>query len=312
MKKWLAQLVLFFIFAACVYSVSIYIVGKYGTDGFKKNLLSEINYGHTNSRLIEIKKTKNIDFLFLGSSHVYRGFDTRIFATKGYTSFNLGSSSQTPIQSLFLLKRYLKAVNPKIVLFEVNPELLAADGVESELDIILNDQILFDNFIAFGNSGNVKIFNTLIFTSLDKKLNDRAKQPIIQGDDTYVPGGYVEKKLVFNTKKQDFKPKTWVFQKKQLKAIDAICALCAKHSTELILVYAPINKSLYASWRNNKQFCDLMKTKGKFINGNHRSSLNDSLDFYDELHLNQNGVKSYNNDLINTLQKLTIVKKLSL
>jgi hypothetical protein len=36
------------------------------------------------SRLSEIKNYKDIDILFLGSSHTYRGFDTRIFLDSGY------------------------------------------------------------------------------------------------------------------------------------------------------------------------------------------------------------------------------------
>lgn len=54
-------------------------------------------YGHLFSRVRDAEKMKNPDILFLGSSHAYRGFDTRIFSKHGITSFNLGSSAQTPI-----------------------------------------------------------------------------------------------------------------------------------------------------------------------------------------------------------------------
>ena len=50
---------------------------------------SNINYrigssGHMYSRLLEVKSYGRVDLLFLGSSHTYRGFDTRIFSKYGY------------------------------------------------------------------------------------------------------------------------------------------------------------------------------------------------------------------------------------
>ena len=68
------------------------------------NLIYKQRGGHLHSRLLEINKHQNVDVLFLGSSHAYRGFDTRIFKESGIASFNLGSSSQAPVQSLLLLK----------------------------------------------------------------------------------------------------------------------------------------------------------------------------------------------------------------
>ena len=81
------------------------------------------------TRLKEVKTVKNVDILFLGSSHTYRGFDTSIFHDCGYSAFNLGSSSQTPIQTLTLANRYLKQLNPKLVVLEVYPGNFTGDGV---------------------------------------------------------------------------------------------------------------------------------------------------------------------------------------
>ena len=89
------------------------------------------------TRLNEVKNIKNIDILFLGSSHTYRGFDTRVFKKNGYNSFNLGSSSQSPIQTLTLTKRYLNQLNPKLIVYEVYPTTFTIDGIESSLDIIV-------------------------------------------------------------------------------------------------------------------------------------------------------------------------------
>src|SRR5438477_3987320 len=62
--------------------------------------------GHTLQRLREVESVGSVDILFIGSSHAYRGFDPRLFAETGLTSFNLGSKAQSPLNSYFLLKHY--------------------------------------------------------------------------------------------------------------------------------------------------------------------------------------------------------------
>src|SRR3972149_6768649 len=47
--------------------------------------------------LAEFDRTQNYDLIFLGSSHCYRCFDPFVFQKFGLTTYNLGSSSQTPI-----------------------------------------------------------------------------------------------------------------------------------------------------------------------------------------------------------------------
>ena len=82
-----------------------------------KNVRSNIAaYGHFFSRSRDAENIKNPDILFLGSSHAYRGFDTRMFSQANISSFNLGSSSQSPINTQVLLKQYLQKINLKLLL----------------------------------------------------------------------------------------------------------------------------------------------------------------------------------------------------
>ena len=55
-------------------------------------------------------------------------------------TFNLGSSSQTPIQTKMLLDEHLDRLNPKLVVFEVYPVVFQLEGVESALDFIANTE----------------------------------------------------------------------------------------------------------------------------------------------------------------------------
>ena len=134
MKEFIKKVVLFLLFLAVIYPVGVICWEEFKPfKKIKKNLqYIQGAYGHTYSRLSEVDTIQNIDLLFLGSSHAYRGFDNRYFERVGITSFNLGSSSQSSVQSNYLLKRYLKQLNPKQVIIEVYPlTTFGLDGSES-------------------------------------------------------------------------------------------------------------------------------------------------------------------------------------
>lgn len=134
MKKFLITLVLFGTFSLLFYILIMPIWSSILPPFMAKNVRSCVGcYGHLYSRTQDIKEVHNPDILFLGSSHSYRGFDPRIFKQYGITSFNLGSSSQSPSNTNVLLKQYIKQINPKLVVYDVYAGTLQNDGVESSL-----------------------------------------------------------------------------------------------------------------------------------------------------------------------------------
>jgi hypothetical protein len=271
----------------------------------KSNLYYRIGYyGHTFSRFSEVKNYKNVDILFLGSSHAYRGFDTRIFSDYGYKSFNLGSSNQTPAQTKVLLKRYLERLNPRLIIYEVYPETFTFDGVESALDVIANDIKDVHLLKMALKINNIKTYNTLIygficdFFGLNKSFSEAA----IKGKDKYVSGGYVEKEMEFY-KPTEFPKKEISFRDYQLETFSEIVQLIKNKNIKLILVYAPIPKVYYKSYKNNHYFDSTMERYAAYYNFNELLDLNDSLHFYDYHHLNQRGVEIFNNKLIELLNE---------
>lgn len=252
------------------------------------------------SRLQELKEVKNIDLLFLGSSHAYRGFDTRIFADSGYTSFNLGSSSQTPIQTKILVERYIDQLKPKLVIYEVYPGTLCSDGLESSLDIIANSKNDQKSIALALKTDHVKAYNTLLYASMRQALglDDDFKEPAIKEEDTYITGGYVERKLeCFEHKKYDH-PKYWAFNHDQLHILEEIIQIFEDKNIDFLLVYAPVTPNLYNAYQNNNAFDQLMNTTGHYVNFNPLVNLDDSLHFYDSHHLNQHGVTLFNTKVI--------------
>ena len=139
MKKFLLNLLKFIAFAIPFYVIAICLWSWMMPQFLAKNTRNKLaSYGHLYSRAREAENIKNPDILFLGSSHAYRGFDTRVFAKHGIKAFNLGSSSQSPINTQVFLKQYLDKIQPKFVVYEVYAGTLCTDGVESSLDMLIN------------------------------------------------------------------------------------------------------------------------------------------------------------------------------
>lgn len=316
MSKFIFNLLRFLIISLILYISLVIIWAEFGCKSFpKKNIQYELtiggpidssgcinSYGHMFSRIKEINETKDIDLLFIGASQAYRGLDTRIFRSAGYTSFNLGSSNQTPLQSEILLKRYLKTLNPKKIIYVVYPEAFSVDGIESSLDIIANDRIDFDIIKLVLKQKNLKLFNTLIYAGYRDlfHLNERFKEPVNKGEDTYIEGGYVEKEVSYYCHRQ-FEESIWQFNKNQFHYFERCLDQIKKNNIKLVLVQAPTPKSFYSSIANNADFDNRMEKYGEYYNFNTILNLDDSLHFFDQFHLNQRGVDIFDQKLIEIL-----------
>lgn len=305
MKKFLFDTFLFLIFSFLFYIGALFLWNNNAPKILKPNINYNIgSAGHIYSRLSDAKKYKDIDILFLGSSHAYRGFDTRIFLKNNYNTFNLGSSSQTPAQTKVLLNRYLETLNPKTVIYEVYPTTFELDGVESSLDIIANDKNDLYSLMMTLTINNIKTYNTFIYAfSRDLlSLNKTFAEQAVRGNDKYIPGGFVEKKISFYTL-QKFEKKEISLKKYQLENFSEIVKFLKMRDIRLILVYAPIPEVNYKSYTNTSYFDSLMAEYSEYYNFNKILSLNDSLHFYDSHHLNQHGVEIFNKKLIEILNQ---------
>ncbi len=305
MKKLAKNISLFFVFSLILYAVYITAFAIFTPSFFTPNLKYRIGGpGHTYSRLLEAKKTRNVDVLFLGSSHTYRGFDTRMYEHVGIKSFNLGTSAQTPIQTEILLHRYLDSLHPKLVIYEVYPATFMLDGVESSLDLIANDRNDFGSFKMALKLNNVKTYNSLIYGIVRDALNLNTShvESAKKGDDLYVSGGFVERKV------QHFKPisngkEEIDINANQLTAFTQVMHLLKEKNIKTILVNAPIAPIKYHEYANTQYFDSLMQTYADYYNFNNILHLNDSLHFYDSHHLNQIGVKIFNEQLIEIIKE---------
>ncbi|MGK0366315.1 MAG: hypothetical protein ACI85O_003388 [Saprospiraceae bacterium] len=308
MKKFLIKSILFFLFASVIYIAGICIWGEYMPNKFKPNLIYvRGGYGHTHTRMKDVKKVHDIDILFLGSSHTYRGFDTRIFKKSGYSSFNLGTSSQTPIQTKLLLKRYLKTLNPKLVIYETYPKAFKLDGVESSLDILVNDKNDFESIKMALKVNSTEVYNTLIYTffkEITKNTHPNWEAPN-RGTEHYKKNGYVQSdKLHYRHEKHEkttLKPNP-----NSLDRFEENLQFLKENNYPFLLVQAPITPAYYQSFTNNSEYDSLMNEYGEYYNFNEISRLDDSLHFYDIDHLSHSGVELFNADLLRLIKENSI------
>ena len=307
MRKFLIKLIQFAGFSFLIYVILIFLWGNFFNSKTNKNLnYKQGSNGHLFTRLREIKKYRNVDILFVGSSHAYRNFDPRIFSRYGIKTFNLGLSSQTPIQTWMVLKRYLEKLNPKLLVYDVYPATFESDGVESAIDFISNSEFNFDLISMALKINNIKVYNTLLYRIVLEflGLNNNFKENLVRGRDKYISGGYVERDDTIKLIKQNLKPKKWMFNKYSKNQFEFILKYLRNRSGKLLLVNTPVRKEFYNSYINNDEVDGYFKSRGMYLNFNKNSLLNDSVHFYDNHHLNKKGVKVFNEYFINVLNKI--------
>ncbi|MDQ3192347.1 MAG: DUF1574 domain-containing protein [Bacteroidota bacterium] len=265
-------------------------------------------YGYLLSRLREVETVSNTDILVVGSSHAYRGFDPREFQADSLNMFNLGSSSQTPMQTEYLIDKYIDKLKPKTVIYEVFPATFENQGVESTLDIISNSEINIELFKAVLLNKNWETFSTFFYTIGKRIVTDlnSVQESTYYKTDKYISGGYVEKELAENTHKRGFTLKNIDLLPAQKEAFERTIQKLNEKGIKVLLIQAPITREYYDSIKNKKKIDNYFSgfQNVTYYNFNNYYYLNSVKDFYDHHHLNQRGVKDFNKELLLKLKPI--------
>jgi hypothetical protein len=240
----------------------------------------------------EIDTIVKVDILFFGSSHAYRAFDPNVFKKYGFSSYNLGSSSQSPLNSYFLMKKYIQKCNT--VILEVYPVAFSINGAESFADLVRAEPNYFNLFFHAAAITQVMPFQNISVKPFSDNYIKGQKE-----DFCIYRQGYVE---VYDSagKKNIAYPQVTLNEKlmdKQFKYLKKIISLCDSQNKELILVYAPVpskhqmvnevyyKKSLHQITEEHKiPFFDMSRSL----------PLSDSNHFFDDDHMNAAGVAIFN------------------
>lgn len=301
MKKLIARLMTFLPIAAICYVAMIWVLGDWGW--VRTGMMTMGDYGHLNTRVKDVRNYKDVDLLFLGSSHCYRTFDTRFYRQQGFSCFNLGSSNQTPMQTYVLLKQYLDSLNPKFIVFEVHPDIMKNDGVESGVNLLANVPLTWEAVRMAFSLNNAKAWNTLIHSFYDQKICRRLAdfhEDTAMGAYIYVPGGYCQVDTnEFQVKKY---PDTKIeINPKQLEALKKCIQLFKDRNIPYLLVEVQDAEQQRIAFTNHDWFEQQMQALGPY-----RYKLLpmvDTIHFFNSNHLDKPGIEMFNNDLVADLKK---------
>ena len=302
MKRYIKRLFIFFAVAIIAYPLFVILADKLLPYSWKRNL-SYRPKSYIRYKFEDLKDEQDLDILFIGSSHCYRGFDTRIFEKEGLETFNLGASSQTPKEANLLLNKYLPQLKPKLVIYEVFPTCFELDGLEASLNMISAKPFDSDFTPMLWRSPSPKLFNTFIISAFNNFMTDQKVDISIPltGHDVYHEGGFVER-IEYKYGVDVEAPRPYTFREEQLEAFEANIKLIQEQGIDIWFVYAPVTQVFEAS-RTNSVLLDeyLSKFEIPFMDYHKGLDLVDSIHFYDEDHLNSAGVKLFNKVLLDRL-----------
>lgn len=305
MKVFIQKIFLFFSFAVVFYLIALVLWGSFAPTLFESNIHYKKNsYGFMDLRIKEFKEVGDLDILFLGSSRVYRGLDPRNFEAGGYSSFNLGSSAQAHVETQVLVRKYLDGINPKLIIYDVSPATLESDGVESSLDIIANDDNDIYSYSMALKVNNIKTYNTLLYATIIELFGNEtlSDESLNRGKDRYISGGYVEREVEYYSP-SEIKKRNIEINDMQLRCFEENVAAIKDRDIHLIFITVPVTGALFSSFSNYDEYDSLMSSYGEYYNFNRLMTLDDSLHFFDESHLNQLGVDEFNNELLDVLSR---------
>jgi len=276
----------------------VYLLGIFLALTHNRNLPVQPNIplrGLSTFTFRDLQGTNNVDIAFIGSSHCYRGFDTRMFEAKGLKVFNLGTSSQTPKVSKLLVNQYLKQLSPTYLVIEVCPLIFSSNVniTESYLEVLVNEYnksyLIKNNFIW----DDIRVHNYLLSHLLDTFLGLKEKEASREYRDTYIKNGFVEREFYYRNDSA-MKEMNWHLKKDEFAAFEDILKFAKNSNIEVILVNTPVTSVFYNSYGYNNCFDSIMNGYGKYYNFNKLIKMNDFLDFYDTHHLNQSGILKFN------------------
>jgi hypothetical protein len=265
--------------------------------------------GHTLERLREVERTGAVDILFIGSSHAYRGFDPRLFASVGLSSFNLGSKAQSPLNTYYLLRRYWPRLQPKVVIMEVYPMALAVDGLESFYDLTVNTTVSEDMLQMALAVRNVHALNALVAAYVGGfwRPVGSLKQADVPGQ-TYIAGGYVESPGQADAAKPPGGRVQVELSDVQLEYLRRVIGFVGARGSRMVLVVHPLPKRTLSTLRNYRGASErVLALAGQmgvpFWDFSQDLDLDDVRDFKDLDHLNASGVRKFDGALIERMKR---------
>ena len=211
-----------------------------------RNPVTPGGFGYALQRYQEADRHDPVDVVFLGSSHAYRTYNPAVWQVRGFSAFNLGSTGQTPLNSYYVLKRYLPTLKPSLVVVDLTYRVIDRDGLESFYDLASNlDWSREVAEMAF-DIGSPHAINAALAGGVHDLLGfieTHDQRP--QEGKRYGPNGFVAFTTADSTQEETYA--RWMKQPPrpvdphpdQMGILDDIVTLCAAHGARVVFVAKP-------------------------------------------------------------------------
>lgn len=268
----------------------------------------------------------SLDILFLGSSHAYRGFDPQLMEDWwGLKSFNLGSSGQTPLTSLHILQNAIQHQQPKMVVLELYfYTFMEADQLHNGGNNWLQIKASPAKWKFLCQAFDLHEMSALTILPVLRRKNalPYVLRKYLRGDDhldhagSYKGSGYVERHERISVQRLQSPDlydnlrlaENWVLPKHE-KAIKQLARFCANQGIELQFISSPMPAITVQKIQDQGRIDSYLQLLTTEVGVNYRNDIHnpslglvDSLHFFDNNHLNAEGVRIWNQQLKDFLQ----------
>jgi hypothetical protein len=242
----------------------------------------------------ELERVRGLDIFFVGSSHSHRTFDPRYFERQGMRAFNVGTPNQTPINTYYLLQRYLPEVRPRLVVLEVWWEVLGIDAVEGTIAITVSRGPGWDTLKMAATTRHLMALNSQWSSLIERTFGTATPVQLNRGD-VYTSRGYCEQWGSNSASGVALTGQDMAVNEQQMKYLSRTLGLLRDHDVRTILVWAPVTTARRGMVTNLEVFRQRVTALSRahnvpFVDLDGLVPLDDHLDFMDDHHLNQRGV----------------------
>ncbi len=262
--------------------------------------------GDSWTRYHEFDRGKRYDAIIIGSSHAYRGYDPEVFAQRGFQVYNLGSSAQTPLNTLPIINQYLDSAHCPLLIFDVYEGTFTNTGLESCADLTQN---ITSGKAAWGMVLNLRQIRGLNMIALRWCTPHREPyytdpHPIRNGFLANGDSAKIPIKPLMDT--------TINMEERQLELFADCVRLCKERGIKLVVsqhqVRAGTNHKRHAAFAEGINGT-LAGTEVPFLDFAFVPGLNDLDHFADNTHLNTAGARIFTAQLVDSLESLGYLRK---
>lgn len=239
-------------FKSIIFLIILILSFQYYEQKIFKKFDVAVNYAYNNL------PQNSIDLLFVGSSHSYCTFNTRLFDHYlKCNSLNLGTDAQSLSVTYSAILEILKKQNPKVIILEIYPigrdsSIIAIRPFLDTMAFSLNKFRLIKNSLPISEWGN-HFFNTIYYHSRWKEFNNLRKLED-KGYNNY--GGRLENKgfwgyamdfirtfLTYDIYEQTYDSipnNSSMISEDYLKLLENLFKMCQKKRIKVILTSPPV------------------------------------------------------------------------